>query len=200
MDDQRQMRVLDPATPIWDRYHTVSSLVVVGTREADGGVDLAPKHLAMPMAWTNLFGFICTPLHGTYRNVERDGVFTVSVPRPGQVVLAALGASPRCDDGTKPELTLLPTSAATVVDGVVLDDAVAVLECELDRIVEGLDSNALVVGRVVAARVAPDALRDPEIDDLDLLGAAPLLAYLHPWRYAVVDRSSAFPRPQGMRR
>lgn len=200
MADQRQMHVLDPGLPIWERFYTVSSLVVVGTRETDGATDLAPKHLAIPMAWSNLFGFVCAPGHGTYRNVVREGVFTVSVPRPGQVVFAALGASPRCEDGSKPELAALPTRPADVVDGAVLEDALAVLECELERTVDGLDANALVIGRVVAARVATDALRDPDVDDLDLLAASPLLAYLHPWRYAVVDRSSAFPRPQGMQR
>ncbi len=189
---------LDPSRPIWDRFHLVAPLVVVGTRETDGAANLAPKHMAAPMAWTNLFGFVCSPRHATYRNVEREGAFTVSVPRPGQVVLAALGASPRCEDGSKPELAALPTTPAHVVDGVVLSDATAAFECRVDRIVDDLDDNALVIGRVVAARVSTDALRSEDVDDLDLLAASPLLAYLHPWRYAVVDRSAAFPRPQGM--
>ena len=54
----RQLIGLDPHGPIWDRFFTVAPLVVVGTREPDGGHDLAPKHLAMPLSWANHFGFV----------------------------------------------------------------------------------------------------------------------------------------------
>ncbi len=70
--------------PIWDRIFMVFPLVIVGTKEADGEYDLAPKHMAMPMSWENHFGFVCTPLHNTYHNAKREGVFTVSYPNPSQ--------------------------------------------------------------------------------------------------------------------
>ena len=35
--------------PVWDRVFTVNPLVLVGTKEEDGGYDLAPKHMAFPI-------------------------------------------------------------------------------------------------------------------------------------------------------
>ncbi len=75
--------------PIWDRFFTIAPLVLVGTLE-EGGHDLAPKHMAMPLGWSNYFCFACSPRHATYRNAERTGTFTVSFPRPGGVVGASL--------------------------------------------------------------------------------------------------------------
>ena len=184
---------LDVSQPIWDRFFWVAPLVLVGTREADGGHDLAPKHMAMPMGWENYFGFVCTPRHHTYSNIKRDGVFTVSYPRPDQLVLTSLAASPRCGDDDKPALSVLPVFPAEKVDGVLVEGGYMFLECELDRIVDGFGVNSLIVGRVVAARVAEDAERVDEIEDQALVHESPLLAYLHPGRFARSDRACLFP-------
>src|ERR671938_222319 len=87
--------------PVWERIFTVNPLVLAGTRERGGRYDLAPKHTAFPMGWENYFGFVCTPRHRTYHNARREGVFKVSYPRPTQVVLASLAASPRKGDESK---------------------------------------------------------------------------------------------------
>jgi flavin reductase (DIM6/NTAB) family NADH-FMN oxidoreductase RutF len=191
---------LDTATPIWDRFFWVAPLVLVGSMEADGRHDLAPKHMAFPMGWENYFGFVCTPSHHTYANVRRDGVFTVSYPRPGQLVLTSLAASPRFEHDTKPALDALAVFSAGKVSGVGVVGCAAFLECELDRIVDGFGRNSLIVGRVVAARVAEDALRLREGDDAALIHGAPLLAYLNPGRFAVIDNSMSFPFPAGMKK
>jgi hypothetical protein len=115
--------------PVWERVFTVNPLVVVGTREESGAYDLAPKHLAMPMGWENYFGFVCTPRHNTYYNARREGVFTVSYPRPTQVLLASLAAAPRDTDGSKLAADALPTFPASEVDGVFVEDAYLFLEC-----------------------------------------------------------------------
>lgn len=192
---------LNTDKPIWDRFFTIAPLVVIGTREADG-YDLAPKHLAMPMGWENYFGFVCSPRHATYHNVQAYGEFTVSYPRPDQVVLTALTAVPRCDDGGRrhKELESLPVEEARVVKGVLLKHAHAQLECELTRIVDGFGPNSLIVGRVMAARVAGDAIRESESSDADLIGHAPLLAYVAPGRYASVEKGRPFPFPEGFAR
>lgn len=184
---------------IWDRFFTVSPLVVIGTTEPDGAVDLAPKHLAMPLGWDRWFGFVCTPRHATYRNAVRTEEFTVSYPGPEQLVLTSLAAGPR-DGSQKPSLAALPTEPASDVKGVLLSDAYVHLECRLDRVVEGFGDNGLVVGTVVAARVHPDALRDIERDDQEVVADAPLLAYLPPGRYGIVERSATFPFHAGFER
>ncbi|WP_416669877.1 flavin reductase family protein [Egbenema bharatensis] len=192
---------LDSQQPIWDHFFLVAPLVVIGTRELEGGYDLAPKHMAMPIGWDNYFGFVCTPRHHTYQNICREKVFTVSFPHPDQVVLASLSATPRCDDGeTKPALSALPTVPATTIDGVFLRDAYLDLECELEQIVDGFGQNSLIVGKIIAAQVQEQAQRVSDRDDQDVLGQAPLLAYLSPGYYTQIDQGAAFPFHVGFKR
>ncbi len=191
---------LDVSEPIWDRFFYVISLVIIGTREPDGGHDLAPKHMAMPIGWDNYYGFVCSPSHGTHTNIERDGVFTASYPRPDQLLQTSLAASPRFDTVGKPALAALPVVPARVVDGVLVDGSYVELECELDRVIDGFGPNSLIIGRIVAARVAEDAMRKMDEDDADLIHHSPLLAYLSPGRFATLDQSLSFPFPAGMRK
>ncbi|MFW6191841.1 MAG: flavin reductase [Gemmatimonadota bacterium] len=190
----------DSDTPFWDRVFLVSSLVVVGTREGSGW-NMAPKHLAMPLSWQDDYGFVCTPRHATYHNVREHGTFTVSYPRPSQVVVSSLTASPRCGDEEKgPILDALPTWPAPNVDGIFLRDAYFFLECELTRIVDGFGDNSLIAAKVVAAHADRDALRGSERDDAAAVAGASPLVYLSPGRYAELERSHAFPFPAGFRK
>ena len=201
VQDQQQILVeLDVSQPVWDRFFWVAPLVLVGTREPDGGHDLAPKHMAMPMGWENYFGFVCTPRHHTYSNIQREGVFTVSYPRPNQLVLTSLAASPRFSECNKPALSVLPVFPASKVDGVLVAGSYLSFECELDRIVDGFGVNSLIIGRIVAARVAQDSERLDDGDDQSLVHEAPLLAYLHPGRFATISDSLSFPFPAGMKK
>ncbi len=197
---EQQLVELDINQPVWDRFFWVAPLVLIGTREADGGHDLAPKHMAMPMGWENYFGFVCTPRHRTYSNILREGVFTVSYPRPDQLVLTSLAASPRFKEGDKPAIAALPVFPATKVDGVLVTGGYLYFECELDRMVDGFGVNSLIVGRIIAARVAEDSERMDERDDLGLIHEAPLMAYLHPGRFATIRDSLSFPFPSGMKK
>jgi flavin reductase (DIM6/NTAB) family NADH-FMN oxidoreductase RutF len=192
--------VLPVDRPIWDRFFTVSPLVVVGTRQHDGSYDLAPKHMAMPVGWQNYYGFVCSPRHATYHNVRRERQFTVSFPSPSQVAESSLAAGPRCEDDTKPSLSLLSTSPASIVDGRLVDQAYLHLECTLHSIVDGFGDNSLIVGQVVAAAVDERCLRDHEQDDGAQLHAQPLLAYISPGRYTEVRATARFPFPKGYSR
>ena len=191
---------LDTSVPIWDQFYMVMPLVLVGTREADGSYDLAPKHMVMPMSWENYVGFVCTPRHGTYHNAERDGVFTVSYLRPSQVLEASFAAAPRCEDGRKHGTLAISQFPAKKIDGVFAEDGYLYLECELDRILDGFGVNSLIIGRIVAAQVHPEAMRSPERDDQDLIYNSPLLVYLHPGRFASVEETRSFPFPAGMKK
>lgn len=184
---------LDLEKPIWDNFFSVSPLVLVGTKEENGSYDLAPKSQAIPLGCDNYFAFVCTPRHHTYHNVKREKVFTVSFPRPEQIVLASISAAPRDEQEEKPSLTALPTFPASIVEGIFLQDAYLFLECQLDRIIDGFGENSLIVGKVVAAQINQLALRVADQDDQDLIAQAPLLAYLAPGRYAKIDKSLSFP-------
>jgi flavin reductase (DIM6/NTAB) family NADH-FMN oxidoreductase RutF len=191
---------LDTSSSIWESFYTVFPLVVIGTREADGSDDLAPKHLAMPMSWNNHFGFVCTPRHNTYQNIQRDRQFTVTYMRPSQTVLASLAATPRCEDGSKPITGSLPTFEAETVNAVFVEDGYLFLECELLQIIDDLGDNSLILGRIQKAKVAEDALRSSDQDDEDLVYNAPLLAYLYPGRFSEIRDSNQLPFPAGFKR
>lgn len=191
---------VDVNDPIWERFFLVAPMVLIGTREADGQPDLAPKHMAMPMSWENYFGFVCTPRHSTYKNIQRTGVFTVTYPRPSQVLYASLAAAPRCGDDEKPVLQTFDTLPASQIDGVFVAKGYIFLECELFRIYDDFGVNSLITGTITAAHVHKDALRVTELDDQDLLHNSPILAYIHPWRFATIDTTQQFPLPEGMQR
>jgi flavin reductase (DIM6/NTAB) family NADH-FMN oxidoreductase RutF len=191
---------LDITSSIWESFFTVFPLVVIGTREADGSDDLAPKHLAIPMSWENHFGFVCTPRHNTYQNIQRDRQFTVTYMRPSQTVLASLAATPRCEDGSKPITQALPTFEAEEVNASFVQDGYLFLECRLHQFVDNLGENSLIIGNIVSARVAEDALRASDEDDEDLVYASPLLAYLYPGRFAEIANTNKLPFPAGFKR
>ena len=191
---------LEVEHPIWDRFLSVAPLVVIGPIDPGGEPNLAPKHMATPMGWSNHFGFVCTPSHATYRNVERQQEFTVSYPRPEHIVSTSLSAAPRSEDGSKPLLSTLPTVPSQRVSGVFLRDAYVQLECQLERLVDGFDDNSLVVGEIVAASVHRDALLRRDRDPQDVLSKVPVLAYLNPGRIVEINESNSFPFPDGFQR
>ncbi len=188
---------LDLNQPWWERCFCVAPLIVVGTKEENGEYNLAPKHMAMPLGWSNYFGFVCTPRHRTYQNIDRERSFTVSFPSPDEVILASLAAAPRDSTDTKRSLAALPTQPATIIDGVFLQGAYLNLECELTQIIDGFGENSLIAGQIIAVQVQEKALRLSDLDDQDLLHQNPLLAYLSPGRYAKITESYSFPFHEG---
>jgi flavin reductase (DIM6/NTAB) family NADH-FMN oxidoreductase RutF len=191
---------LDLEHPIWEQVYMVAPLTIVGTREPDGSFDLAPKHMAMPLSWQDHYGFVCSPSHATYVNARREGCFTVSFPRPDQVLLTSLAAAPRCDDDHKHSLQAIPTVPASKIDGALVAQAYLHLECGLDRIIDDLGDNSLIVGRIVAASVAEDSVREVDRDAQEMIAHSPMLAYLHPGRFARIVETHAFPYHVGFKR
>jgi flavin reductase (DIM6/NTAB) family NADH-FMN oxidoreductase RutF len=186
---------LPTEAPIWKRFFTIAPLVLVGTKEPDGSYDIAPKHMAMPLGWENYYCFACTHRHATYANARASGEFTVSFPLPEGVVASSLAASGREEGGEKPNLAVLTTFPASVVDGVLVEGCYLYLECTLDRIVDGFGRASLIVGRVAAAHADERALRLSERDDAETLAELPLLAYVSPGRFTRIEHADSFPFP-----
>ena len=184
---------------LWERVFQVAPLVVVGTREPDGGHDFAPKHRVVTLTPRH-FGFVCRESHATYRNALRERAFTVSWPGPHQIVMTSAAASSRCEDGEKKALRGLPTLVAERVDGVLLAGCCLYVECRLERVIDDLDDDGLVIGRIVAAWAAPDALRNAKAPDHTVVHQRPLLVYLHPSQFATIEKSVGFPFPKGFTR
>jgi flavin reductase (DIM6/NTAB) family NADH-FMN oxidoreductase RutF len=80
-----------------------------------------------------------------------------------------------------------------VVEGALVRDARIHLECELERTVDGIGANNLIIGRVVAAAIDERALRVMDREDEHVIADAPILAYLQPNRFCVIKESSSFP-------
>lgn len=187
---------------LWTRFFMVHALLVIGSKEKDGRFNLAPKHMAMPLGFGPYFGFMGTPRKTTYRNIKREKVFTVSFPRPDQLVQTSLAASPREEDDTKPVLDAIPTVEAQIVDGVFMENSYLQLECELHDIMGKFGEWEIIVGEIVAAYVHEDALRQEgdDADDGKLISGSPLLAYLHPNRFSTIEQSHHFPLPKDFKR
>lgn len=196
-DQKGNIIQLDTRRPIWERFFTVAPLVVIGTKEAEG-YDLAPKHMATALGHDNYFGFVCTPRHSTYHNVAREGFFTVSFPRPGQVVLASLAASPRCEEEGSEKLILkgLPLRMAPSIDAPFLEESYLFLECEHFKTIDGFGQHSLICGRITGAFAEEAYLRASELDEQELVYRSPLLAYLAYGRFAEIRESFAFPFPR----
>lgn len=191
---------LDTGKPVWDHCFMVAPLVLVGTKDEDGSLDLAPKHMAFPMGWQNYFGFVCSSRHHTHANIERTGEFTVSYTRPSQVLYTSLAATPRSTDGQKTVLQVFATFPAKKIDCEFIEDAYLFLECRHYKTIDGFGQNCLITGEVVAAYARADFIRSSELDDQELIHDAPLMAYLPPGRFATISRSNAFPFPANMKR
>lgn len=187
---------------LWQDCFMVHSLVMIGSREEDGAYNFAPKHLAMPMGFSRHFGFMGTPRKSTYQNVKREGVFTVSYPRPEQLIISSLSASMREEDYTKPVIDQIPSVPARLVDGRLLEDAYLQLECRLTQILGDFEEWRLLVGEVVAAYIHDEAYRKygEDGDDGELIHRSPLLAYLHPNRFTEISDSRSFPLPKNFER
>ena len=191
---------LDTSVPVWEQFFMVAPLVLVGTMDEDGSLDLAPKHMVTPMGWQNYFGFVCTPRHATCSNIDRSGVFTVSYPKPSQVLITSLAASPRQAHGEKPIIDYFETFPARQVEGSFIKDGYLYFECRHYKTIDGFGENCLITGEIVAAYGDDRFLRHMEGDDQETIHESPLFAYLPPGRFAEIDRSNAFPFPEAMKK
>ena len=190
---------IDTSHPVWDRFFTVAPLVLIGTNDPDGSPDFAPKHMVTPMGWQNYFGFVCTPTHSTCANIHRTDEFTVSYPKPSQILFSSLAASPR-QEGHKPVLDYFTTFPGQMIRAPLIEEAYLYFECRHFKTVEGFGPNCLITGEIIAAYGEPAFLRSTDTDDQELVHDSPLLAYLAPGRFAEIDRSNAFPFPANMQK
>ena len=185
---------------VWEQVYMVAPLTIVGTREPDGTYDLAPKHLAIPMSWQDHYGFVCTPSHATYANATREGCFTVSFPRPDQICSRAWRPPPAATTTTSTRFRPFLRFRRRRSTGVLLEHAYLHFECELDRVIDDLGDNSLIIGRIVAAAVAEDCLarRGPRRtgDDRPFTDAG----VFAPGRFAEIVQTNAFPYHVGFKR
>lgn len=195
MEDRNNDLIQLDLETLWNQVYTVNPLVIVGTLEGENQPNFAPKHMAFPLGWDNYFGFVCTPNHSTYQNIKEREQFTVTYPKPDQVINTSLTATQRRGDDTKLELESIPRFPATDINGYFLKNGYLYLECRLNSLVDGFGTNSLILGEIVSAHVDRAYIRRPSKDDNELIYNHPLIAYLNPGRFAIIDKTQAFPFP-----
>ena len=87
--------------PVWDRVFTVNPAGAGRDQGGERRVRPRPQAHGVAHGLGELLRVRLYPAPRTYHNARREGVFTVSYPRPTQVVLASLAASPSEGDGSK---------------------------------------------------------------------------------------------------
>ncbi|NNF22822.1 MAG: flavin reductase [Saprospiraceae bacterium] len=191
---------LDTGLPIWDHFFTVAPLVIIGTKEGNG-YDLAPKHMVTALGKGNYFGFVCTPRHRTYQNIRKEPFFTVSFPKPEQVVVSSMASMPRCgqDFSDKPIIYSLPTFSSDKIDALFVEDGYLYLDCELHEIFDGFGDYSLITGKIISAQIESSYQRVSDQDEMDMVYRNPLLVYLANGRFAEIRNTKSFPFPKNFR-
>lgn len=186
--------------PVWEQVFTVHPLVIIGSVNRDSSPNFAPKHMAFPLGWDNYFGFVCTPKHQTYKNIKVTKEFTVTYPKPEQLVDASFTASPRSDDNKKPGTDLLDTFPATEIEGHFVKDGYIFLECRLLKMIDGFGENSLILSEIVGAQAWSDVIKNPSHTDNESIYNHPQIAYVSPGRFAIIDETQAFPFPANFKK
>lgn len=192
---------LDVKESIWEHFYTVAPLVVIGTKE-DQGFDLAPKHMATPLGFSDFFGFVCTPRHNTYHNIKKNQRFSVSFVKPDQVLLSSLAAMPRCavEDFPKEITNQIPTVTDHEGEVIFIRDSYVMLDCSAHKIIDGFDDYSLITGKINSAKVHQDYKIVSDEGHQKQIYDHPLLAYIAQGRFASIKETLSYPYPKDFQR
>ena len=192
---------LDVKESIWEHFYTVAPLVVIGTKE-ENGFDLAPKHMATPLGFSDYFGFVCTPRHKTYHNIKDHKRFSVSFVKPDQVLMSSLAAMPRAavKDFSEEITNQIPTMYNEQGTSIYLKDSYVILDCLLYKIIDGFDDYSMICGKIEAAWVDKDYRVVSDEGQQKQIYEHPLLAYIAQGRFASIKKTWSYPYPKDFKR
>lgn len=192
---------LDPKMGLWEQFYTVAPLVVIGTKEGEN-FDLAPKHMATPIGFSNYFGFVCTPRHSTYHNIKKEKRFSVSFVKPDQILLSSIAAIPRCSVGDFPKDIIAQIPTLTSEDGgsIYIADSYVYLDCALHKIIDGFDDYSIITGTIVKAFVHKDHMIYSDQGQQSRIYKNPLLVYIAQGRFAKIKETMSYPFPKDFQR
>ena len=192
---------LNPKESLWEHFYTVAPLIVVGSKN-NGDFNLAPKHMATPIGFSNYFGFVCTPRHVTYQNIKKEKKFTVSFVKPSQLVTASLAASPRGENkkNFKEVIKCLSTFSTSKKNNLFITDSYVLFECSLYKVIDGFDDYSIITGKIDTAWVHKEDKIYSDIDEQQHLYNNPLLVYISQGRFANVKETFNFPFPKNFQR
>lgn len=186
---------------IWEHFFTVAPLIVIGTKE-ENGFNLAPKHMATPIGFSDYFGFVCTPRHSTYHNIRKEKKFTVSFVKPDQILLSSIAAIPRCAvDHFPSDITAnIPTVTTEEGENIFIADSYVLLNCDLYKVIDGFDDYSIITGKINAAMVHKDYKIISDKGQQRQIYENPLLAYIAQGRFASIKETMSYPYPKDFKR
>jgi len=149
-----------------ERYQLLTSLVVprpigwVSTRADDGTLNLAPFSFfsaisASPMLVSLSIGTRRGVAKDSLRNIRDQGTFCVNVVTEGQLAAMNQTAASLPADEDEFAFAGLPVASAESVEAPYVANCPAVLECRLFKEVDLDGTGTLIIGEVMAVRLAP---------------------------------------------
>lgn len=191
---------LDMQQSIWEHFYMVAPLVVIGSKENDN-YNLAPKHMVIPIGFSNYFGFVCTPRHATYHNIKKEKNFTVSIVKPSQVVISSLTATPRTEKNECSKDIISNLSTISSSNGnLFIKDSYVLFECELFKIIDGFDDYSIITGKIKNALVHKNFKIYSDMDEQKYFQENPLLGYIAQGRFATIKETYKFPFPRDFKK
>ena len=121
---------LDAGKPIWDRCFMVAPLVLVGTRDEDGSLDLAPKAHGVPdgLAGTTS-GLSAAPVTRHTSTSSEPASSRSAIPSLPRYFTQVSPRHRATRVVRRPSCRAFPTFPAKKVDGEFIEDAYLFLEC-----------------------------------------------------------------------
>lgn len=204
-NEHRLIRTADVSAK--SRYQLLTSLVVprpigwLSTYGKDGTPNLAPFSYFAALADTPMLvgvsiGWRAGQPKDTLRNILDTRAFCVNVVSEPQ--LEAMNAtSANVSRGVDEfELAGLPMAEGSVVRAPFVENCPAVMECRLYKEVElGTASNSLVLGEVLAVRLAPELELVPGTHHIETESLRPV-GRLFAGGYALLGKIKTLPRPR----
>lgn len=186
---------------IWEHFYTVAPLIVVGSKEGSN-YNLAPKHMATPIGFSNYFGFVCTPKHQTYHNIKKEKKFTISFVKPNQILITSLAASCRDDTCECPKeiIKSLPTIQLSDASNLFVEDSYLLFNCSLFKIIDGFDNYSIITGKIKEAFIHKNYKVYSDIDKQLHVHNNPVPVYIAQGRFANIKESFNFPFPKDFKK
>jgi flavin reductase (DIM6/NTAB) family NADH-FMN oxidoreductase RutF len=191
----------NPSKPVLAQFISLSPITLVTTVCSKGKPDVAAKTQSLPVGREgNLFLFVCTPEHHTYRNVKATKEFVVNYP--SQEIIGKIGATAsifgdeNMDKISRIGLTAIPSMK---VKPPRIAECVIHLECKLVEIRDHAQYG-IIIGHVVAASGNEETvLTQGSATELinKNLSKNPLLAYITPSQhFNTITECKKFPLPE----
>jgi flavin reductase (DIM6/NTAB) family NADH-FMN oxidoreductase RutF len=138
--------------------------IIVTTKSNNGHVNAAPFSFTMPVSINPpLLAFASVPKHHTFKNIDETGEFVVNIPNEDMLAKLWITGEKFPEEVNEIEQAGLTQTESSKVSPPKIDECIAHMECKVHWIKDAGD-HKLIVGEIIHADVAKDALKDGLLD------------------------------------